>query len=54
MIDAELTDREKMLKFWRHEEPAGIGNCQKVELEWTTRQGLTASLSRSKFNDKAV
>lgn len=39
VIDAELSDREKMRRFWQQGEPPAIGNCQKVELEWNAEQG---------------
>lgn len=38
VIDADLTDREKMRKFWRQGEPPAISNCQLVKLEWTDAQ----------------
>lgn len=33
VIDAGLTDREKMQKFWRQGEPPAIGNAEKVKLQ---------------------
>ena len=37
VIDAELTDRDKMRKFWGKGSPA-IGNAELVELDWNGQQ----------------
>ena len=42
VIDADLSEQEKMRNFWRQGEPPAIANCQLVELVWTAERGWQA------------
>lgn len=34
VLDPELSDQERMKKFWRREMPPAIRNAERIELEW--------------------